>query len=228
MDVKRIALLTSFIFLIAGFLSAAQADIVINEVLGSTTGSDAEFVELYNTGSSAVDIGGWQIELWDSDTGSAYGGADAASPYVIASGTMISAGGFFLFANEQTQNDFSVTADFLLSANSIENSSYTMILKNASLSTINSIFVTDGGAGDAANDAGTAITPDLTVGPDGAYIPAGFYRTTDGADAIELQDFSDYRDTGTPGTMNAVPVPAAAWLLGSGLIGLIGIRRKEK
>jgi len=30
------------------------------------------------------------------------------------------------------------------------------------------------------------------------------------------------------GVINAVPVPAAVWLLGSGLLGLIGIRRKTK
>ena len=30
------------------------------------------------------------------------------------------------------------------------------------------------------------------------------------------------------GTMSEVPVPAAVWLLGSGLIGLIGIKRKIK
>ncbi len=35
--------------------------------------------------------------------------------------------------------------------------------------------------------------------------------------------------TTTPGaTLNAVPVPAAAWLFGSGLIGLIGVARRKK
>jgi hypothetical protein len=29
-------------------------------------------------------------------------------------------------------------------------------------------------------------------------------------------------------TANATPIPAAAWLLGSGLMGLVGIRRKMK
>jgi hypothetical protein len=31
-----------------------------------------------------------------------------------------------------------------------------------------------------------------------------------------------------PGDVSAVPVPGAVWLLGSGLLGLIGIRKKMK
>ena len=31
---------------------------------------------------------------------------------------------------------------------------------------------------------------------------------------------------GAPGTINAVPIPGAVWLLGSGLVGLVGLRRR--
>jgi hypothetical protein len=33
---------------------------------------------------------------------------------------------------------------------------------------------------------------------------------------------------GSTSVLSAVPVPAAVWLLGSGLIGLIGIRRRQR
>jgi hypothetical protein len=36
---------------------------------------------------------------------------------------------------------------------------------------------------------------------------------------------TNYGDNGIA-KVNAVPVPAAAWLLGSGLLGLVGIRRR--
>lgn len=37
-----------------------------------------------------------------------------------------------------------------------------------------------------------------------------------------------YYDTTQKFTSNAVPIPAAVWLLGSGLIGIVGIRRRFK
>lgn len=223
---KRIVFLLTAI-LVGGMVATANADILINEVVGNTPGTDYEFIELYNSGSTAIDIGGWCIELWDSDTGTAYGGSDASSPYTIATGTTIASAEYFLFANSLAESTFGVTADFSLSSNAIENSSYTMILKDSNYTTVNSIFITDGGISDEANDAGTAITPDFTIGPDGPYVPAGFYRTYDGADTVEMFDFDDIVSVATPGAANAVPVPAAVWLLGSGLLGLIGIRRKK-
>ena len=52
---------------------------------------------------------------------------------------------------------------------------------------------------------------------------AGFGNITDGSGALEVPM------TFGAGTVNisAVPVPAAAWLFGSGLIGLVGIARRK-
>lgn len=60
--------------------------IVINEFLPDPAGSDttSEFIELFNTGSSAVDVGGWQVD-------DAEGGSGA---YTIPPGTTIAAGGY--------------------------------------------------------------------------------------------------------------------------------------
>lgn len=41
-------------------------------------------------------------------------------------------------------------------------------------------------------------------------------------------DFEELYPKGVFATVNQVPIPAAAWLLGSGLLGLVAIRRKKK
>jgi hypothetical protein len=188
------------LFILAILIASAgksSAVIVINEVLGSTTGDDAEFIELYNPTGANVDIGGWQVELWDSDSG-AIGGADGASPLVIPTGISLAPSGHYLFANSEYNNVFSTTPNQTFSDNGIENSSYTIVLADSGSVVQNSIFVTDGGGGDTANRAGTSITPDATVGPDGTFLPAGFFRTVDGGSTFALQDFGNPASTGTP------------------------------
>ncbi len=168
---------------------SVHAQVVINEVLGSTAGSDNEFIELFNSGPDPVDIGGWTVELWDSDAGGQFGTPDGVSPYVVPSGAVIDAGGFFLFANGLAQAAFGVTADVTLPSNAIENSSYTIVLTDELGSPVSTAFVTDGGSGDAANIAGTLITPDVSIGPDGPFLPAGFTRVPDGGGTLALLEF---------------------------------------
>ena len=61
---------TTAIAALAGIAAATNANVTINEVLGSTASSDTEFIELYNTSGAAIDLTGWSIELWDSDVDS--------------------------------------------------------------------------------------------------------------------------------------------------------------
>lgn len=191
----------------------ANAAIVLNEVLGNTTSTDTEYIELYNTGPGSVDISGWEIELWDSDVGGSFGLADAASPYVIPAATSLPAGGYYLLANSEAESLFGVTADLALPNNAIENSSYTIILADGSGGTvIDSFFLTDGGAGDEPNRAGvTPFTPTATIGPDGTFVPAGFYRVGDGnATFAELEFSPRPAPSGTPGAANLGSVATGA------------------
>jgi hypothetical protein len=205
--------------------SAANATVYINEVLGSTTGTDSEFIELYNSGPGAVDISNWTIELWDSDSGS-IGGADGGSPYLIPAATSLAAGGYYLMANPTFATYYTATPDFALPANAIENSSYTMILTDAALTPVDSFFVWDSGVGDIPNRAGAAYVPiSGTVGPDGSFLPAGFYRVGDGNPATALLEFSPQpAPSATPGAMN-LPEPGTLVLLASG--ALFALRRRK-
>ncbi|MGF1525627.1 MAG: lamin tail domain-containing protein [Candidatus Competibacterales bacterium] len=228
----KASLITSLLLVMT--TTSAHAMVIINEVLGSTTGADSEFIELYNTSASAISIGGWSVELWDSDSGGAFGNADGDSPYVIDAGAMIEGFGFYTLANGLAESLFAFAADQSLPSNAIENSSYTIILADAANTALNSIFVTDGDAGDTANRAGTSITPDFAFGPDGTFLPAGFFREFDGADTLLLQSFSDFTDTGTPGATNdpsvepplpSVPLPASLLLMMTGLWVMVARRR---
>lgn len=197
-------------FLLLATSGAVNAEVVINEVLGSTTGSDTEYVELFNSGAAPVDISGWSVELWDSDDGTSFGLADGGSPYFVPTGTVLEAGQFFLFANDLAQTAFAVSADVTIQANAIENSSYTIVLRDAGDNVVNTIFVTDGGINDVANIAGNLITADLSIGPDGSNLPAGFTRSPDGSNTLVLLEFSPVpAPSGTPTASNTAPPSAA-------------------
>ncbi|MEZ6243410.1 MAG: lamin tail domain-containing protein [Phycisphaerales bacterium] len=208
---------------VAGIAGVANADITINEVLGSTPGTDYEFIELFNTGASAVSLTGWTIELWDSDTGGSFGGADGGTPYALSGS--IAAGGYWTLANALAQSTLGFTAD-QTQAIAIENSSYTMVLRDASSAVIETIFVWDSGVGDAANIAGTPIVPDYTAGPDGSFLPAGFYRNGDASPDLVIFEFDDASILAhaTPGSAN-IPAPASLALLGIGCMA--GARRRR-
>lgn len=217
---------------VAGFAAAANADVVISEILGSTSGTDWEYVEIANLGAGPVDITGWTLELWDSDAGGSFGGADGGSPYVFGS-AVLNPGDVYVIGNGLAQSGFPnppYSFNQSWADNSVENSAYTAILTDALTNPVDSVYVADGGAGDAPNRAGAPFTPNLTVGPDGGFLPAGFARTDAVGGAVFL-----YFDTtlladgttegGTPGINQIVPAPGALALIGLG--GLVAGRRRR-
>lgn len=212
---------------LAAAAGSANADILISEILGSTGGSDLEFIELVNTGAAPVDISGWSVELWDSDFAS-LGSSDGASPYFVPGGTTLAPGAVFTFSNALSDAGFGIIPDAALPANAVENSSYTAVLADAGSSLIDAVFVSDGDVDDIANRGGSAISA-LTVGPDGSFLPAGFARTDVSGGFAILEFSNDNRgsftlESGTPG-VNQIPAPATAALLGLG--GLAAARRRR-
>lgn len=187
---------------------ATRADVFVNELLASTAANDCEFIELRNTGSKEVDLHGWTIELWDSDADKAFGTHDADSPIKLAG--RIDAGGYFLLANAEFGAHYTITPDQKMRDNAIENSSFTLVLKDDLGEIRETIFVTDGDEGDKPNINGRVIQPDAEIrNPEGRYIPPGFARLPDDADGkrvYRLLKFSPVPSpTATPGEPNFIP-----------------------
>lgn len=202
---RAIAKLSVGVLLVCLIAAPVSAQIVINEVLGSTAGSDREFIELWNSGSSAVDLSGWRIELWDSDRGRC-GSTDARSPYIIPDGTTLAAGDYFTMINGLAQFQYGVIGDFVLPSNSIENSAYTMILRDDDGVVVESVYFDDGFS--LPNDGPhqdvdcTPIDPCIFWGPDGRFLPAGFFRICDGSSTVGLLNFGQPSPRATPDASN--------------------------
>lgn len=76
----------------------AYGAIVINEILSHSDASSGDWVELYNTTNTSIDVSSWFL----SDD------ADALKKYQIANGTIIPAGGYLVFTQN---NNFGVGAN---------------------------------------------------------------------------------------------------------------------
>ena len=207
--------------------SAGFGQIVINELVEDEqdfettdiTPDIREFVELYNSGASAVDISGWTIGIWDLDTGS-QGVVDT-----LPGGSSIPAGGYFVIGGAAVPNvDYSpVATDLWDNTNNIfelKNSSGTLIdavgvetfrgveLLNATQAQIDQIAAGET-AGAAARAGWWGQLESNNDGPDSTYpnLPMSLGRYLDGRD-----NNSSGRDFGmipaTPGASNNLPIVA--------------------
>ena len=178
------------------------ADLVINEMIIDSDGADTEFLEIFNAGNVDVNLAGYSIERWESDAGQT--GMDGGGPIELPLGNpiIIPAGGFFLIANDAFVAAYpGVTVD-LMATGSFENSSATIVLRDANANVIYSVFATDGGVGDVANIDGTPIVPDLVAND------IAFALAEDGGTTFVVIDNSVPSSDATPGSSNGLaPAP---------------------
>ncbi|SNS31135.1 5'-nucleotidase C-terminal domain-containing protein [Tropicimonas sediminicola] len=152
----------------------------LNRVVGSTTGADAEFIEIFGTPGESLE--GLSLIVVESDAGSSNGTIDFRLD--LDASAVIGDTGFFLLGNNLVAGAYGVTPDYEIAQNAIENSSYTIALvQTSSLAggsvtggevVVDAVAVTDGGASDSFFFGAPVI------GPDGSFLPAGFIRLVDG------------------------------------------------
>jgi hypothetical protein len=210
-----------------GATTSTHAAVLINEIDYDQPGSDtAEFIELFNSGINPVSLDGYILDLINGSNGSSYNSYDL-------SGLSISANGYLVLCDN------------------------TGAVANCDRDIDSSGWIQNGGTdGDAiALTFASTLVDAVTYESIGSYL--GHYAegnsfTSDDSNSIimsiaRLPDGfdSDFNaaDFGsaciTPGSANIggtgdcsvsvspVPVPAAVWLFGSGLVGLIGISRRK-
>jgi predicted extracellular nuclease len=210
--------------IIGSMAFSSHAAIIINEIDYDQPGTDtAEFIELFNSGSSAISLNNYSIDLINGNNLSTYRSIDL-------SGFNISANSYFVVCSDSNQ---------------VANCDY-------SFTTTNGWF--QNGAPDAvALYESTSLLDSLSY--EGSLTPftEGDFMTINdsNSDILSLARITDGIDSNnnaldfqlgciTPGSANiagvgdcsvpsvsAVPLPAAAWLFGSGLIGLIGLARRK-
>jgi Lamin Tail Domain/Secretion system C-terminal sorting domain len=126
------------LFVALGMAATSQAQIIISEISYNTpeSGTDSlEFIEIYNSGASAVDLNGYYIT---------FGGASVRDSFVGS--TMLAAGAYLVTA----VNDSAVHNQYGMSvyprqwrSSGLSNSSTSIKLFNASRALVDSVLYTD-------------------------------------------------------------------------------------
>ncbi len=192
--------------------------VLINEVLASHTGTDdTEYIEFFGTPGASLD--GQSLIVVESDSESSPGTIDRRLDFGPAD--ILGSNGFFLVGNPVgLGTNYSTVPNIEVGANYLENSSLTVALVETSSIVggsvtgaevvLDSVALTDGGAGD------TFFFGAPVIGPDGSFFPAGARRVTDGVDTDVAADWviSDF-DLGsdnTPVSGDVAPPPPVVFV----------------
>lgn len=222
---KSVKGLSTTLFLITGLYSAyAHTAVVINEIDYDQPGSDtAEFIELFNNGISSVSLDNYHIELIN-------GTSQASYRSINLSGFTIAANSYFVICDDGAQV---ANCNFSFTGNS-------GWFQNGAPDALG--LYNDSTLMDSLSYEGV-LSP-FTEGSminvsDNASLTGSIARVIDGVDTDNnLQDFQS--SCITPGSSNiagsgdcsviavsTVPVPAAVWLFGTGLLGIAGFARRN-
>ena len=208
----------------SGIAFSSNAAVVINEIDYDQPGTDtAEFIELFNSDTSAVSLENYSVDLINGSNSTSYRSIDLSGFSISASGYFVMCGDASLVAN--CDYSFTTTSGWMQNGAPDAVALYQTGNLLDSLSYEGEIAPFQEGSVLAFADSNTDI--------------ASLSRIPDGFDSDEIGlDFQS--GCITPGTANiagigdcsvsqvsAVPVPAAAWLFASGIIGLTGFARRR-
>ena len=209
---------------------SAHADLVISQIYGGggATSSNPlysnDWVQLYNDGTTAIDLTGYSLQYASATNTTTFGSSNTQ----YLSGT-IGANGYFLVqegrgagldgtASDPVYDQIAGTGNFAglnLSASAGKLALFNTTDTSASTVATSANLVDLVGYGTTAN---FSLYPKMTAN---LSTTTAAIRTVDaGGNTIFIAGTPDPNPVATP-------LPAAVWLFGSGLAGLIGMRRKQ-
>ena len=208
---KTYQIITVLLCLLSPFSHAASiSDLLITEIMANPSAvSDTrgEWFELFNPTAQSIDLSGVVI----SDDGS--------NSFTISSDSslMIDSGSYFVMArNGDSTLNGGVNADYSYSNFTLGNSSDQIIFSDTSGEQLRFEY----GAGFAPNGSSMELI-------NAVMLPGNYAATT------SIFGAGDFGSPGEAGSFSPavatspVPVPGAIWLMGSGLIGLLGFKHKK-
>jgi hypothetical protein len=222
---KYSGLIKSGLLIFTGSISlSSNAAIVINEIDYDQPGTDtAEFIELFNSGSSAVLLDNYFVDLINGSNSSSYRNIDLSGFTIDSNDYFVICGDASLVAN--CDYSFTTTNSWFQNGSPDAVGLYQNNTLLDSLSYEGELVPFNEGTVLSISDSNTDI---VSI----SRIPDGFDSNVNEVD-FKLGCI-------TPGSANiagsgncsvsavsAVPLPAAAWLFGSGLIGLVGFARRR-
>jgi hypothetical protein len=164
----------------------SSAEVRVNEFMtGSTGAASNEFVELFNAGSSAADVGGFKVAYRSA------AGTSDISLATIPAGTTIPAGGFYLLAGSGYLGSHTPDQTF---STSLASTGGGIALRDSTGVILDSV-----GYGDSTNAFGEAHA---TTAPPATAAP--------GSSSDRLPDGHDTNDNAADFSVSPTPSPGAA------------------